>query len=162
MKKLIAAMIAGFAMSAMAVDSYLYWMVDGLGTYADYWGVWTSARISLDEGSSYLTIYDRFYNDQGTKVDKGNAMKGVYAEIQSSVAGSYLIELLWGDVTVATETGNISDLASYITTDLVMMPTELYGAHNFTRTGDVPEPTSGLLSLFGLAMLALKRRRSAI
>ena len=158
MKKLIAVMAAALGLSAMAYDNYFYWMVDDTG---DYSWVWTGARISGDNGDTYLALADSWFNDIGYEASKADAEVGVFSSY--TIGSSYLVELLWGDVAVAKATvasGSIQSSGS-TTTDLSMAPKDPFRVGSFTATGVVPEPTSGLLSLFGLALLAIRRKKVA-
>lgn len=157
MKKLIAAVAVALGVSAMAYDNYFYWMVDGTG---DYTWAWTGARISDNNGATYLALTDRWYDSIGTVASKANAEAGVYASY-ATLGSTYLVELLWDDTAVAIAeiaSGTVSDRS---TTDLTMEPKDPFRVSSFTATGVVPEPTSGLLSLFGLALLAIRRKKVA-
>lgn len=158
MKKIIAILFAVAAVSVMA-DDYLYWMVDG--NLTGYGGNWDSAGIRLNETSSYLTLYDAVTGDDvvdGLASDD-QAKNGLYA--QGVTDGySYLVDLLWGGKTVATASF-LAD-SDYMSSDLEMFPIRSpQVVSSFEATGVVPEPTSGLLSLFGLALLAIRRKKVA-
>lgn len=160
MKRLAFILASAFALSAMAADSYLYWMVADAGDYA---GTWDSVRMKKSGVDSYLTLYS---GGAGTELGEtalsayATSPSGLYANLGSSYGSTFLVELLWGDVSVAT--AEISDLGDYLTSSLlspVGSPKEVSG---FVGTGAVPEPTSGLLSLFGLALLAIRRKRNEV
>ena len=162
--KLIAVLALTFAASAAsAADSYLYWMVED-ATYGGSDVDFEYATISVDGGSSYLSLYSPGASSSETQYllsNGGNASygapSGVYAGFTGEVS-SFLVEL-WNDsdARVGWASYNYNSLAEYIykTTSGGVATTP------FGVTDVVPEPTSGLLSLFGLAALALRRRRRA-
>ena len=162
MKRIVFAFIAALALDAMATDSYLYWIVSDTG---DYDNTWEYARISGNDGNSYLNLYNgdtgaALTLGGGTRATKTEAMDvGLYANIGSQLGSTYLVELLWGETTVATTSLDGGSLASYLTSSLLSPAGSPKAVGGFTATGVVPEPTSGMLSLFGLALLALRRRR---
>lgn len=162
MKKLALVLMSAFALSAMATDSYLYWMVKDSGNYNK---TWTAVRISSSDATDgYLSLYSGGAGTElGTSAAAGYATSasGIYANLGvGDVLGStYLVELLWGDTPVATTTIGGSGLDSYLTKSLLAPASSPLGVTNFEATGAVPEPTSGLLMLFGLAGLALRRKR---
>ena len=162
--KLIAVLaIALVATIARAADSYLYWMVEG-ATYNTDAVNFSYATVSTDGGSSYLSLYSpgasssetTYLLSDGSNASYG-APAGVYAGFDGEV-GSFLVEL-WNesDERVGYQDYSYSALASYIyngtTGGSAVAP--------FGVTSVVPEPTSGLLTLFGLAGLALRRKRKA-
>ena len=163
MKKLALVLMSAFALSAMATDSYLYWMVAGKGDYA---GEWTAVRISPSGATDgYLSLYyggAGSYLGETASYDYATSASGIYANLGSTLGSTYLVELLLDSTSVATATLNGSDIGAYLTSSLlspVPSPMEVSG---FTATGAVPEPTSGLLMLFGLAGLALRRKRRKV
>ena len=160
MKKLITILFAVAAASVMA-DEYLYWMVDE--NLTGYSGTWDSAGIRISQTDKYLTLYD---GDTGVIDADGfasaaQAKNGMYAQYDVSSGYSYLVDLLWGGKTVAVAESFIPN-SDYTTTDMTMLPLQSpQVVSSFTATGAVPEPTSGLLSLFGLALLAIRRKKVA-
>lgn len=155
MKKLIVMLFAVSAMSVMAADSYLYWMVN------DNAFAWDNARLS--DGSSYMTLYSAADGSSlGKSVGYVAATDmdiGAYALLNGAVGSSFLVELCAGDAIVARSGSfDISALGQYITQSILAPGSSPYAVSGFTA---VPEPTSGLLMLFGLAGLALRRRRLA-
>ena len=158
MKKLIAVMVAALGVSAMAYDDYFYWMV-GNDT-GDYSWVWTGARISGDNGDTYLALVDSWFNDIGDVASKADAQVGVFSGY--TIGSTYLVELLWGDTAVARATvADNSIVDDNRTSDFTMERSKPFLVGGFKATGVVPEPTSGLLSLFGLALLAIRRKKVA-
>lgn len=161
----IAATLAITASGAFAAaDSYLYWMVDksvhnlisGESTSYSY------ATVSLD--GTYLSPYvgETASSTYGVGANQDRSTTPYYWGVFES-GNTFLFEL-WnyvqgGDDTIAGfRYVPYSELSAYIaTTGGQSTPLSTpYGL-----TGVVPEPTSGLLMLFGLAGLALRRRKMA-
>ena len=178
---------AAFAMaSCLGMADYMYWQVsdaifatpsradanfayatvrtnDGNGEGADindhaeeYYRLYT-----IDNGVSTATDQYKFYSD----VSNPNSTEGgaqLFGAFDSNV-NSFLFELWNADGTlVGYSNRSRSDLsyAIYSSPDTV-------GGHQadyrpFVLKGVVPEPTSGLLLLLGVAGLALRRRRRAV
>lgn len=167
-KKLIAAiMIALAARGAFAVaDSYLYWMVDGSvynlisgeATTYDY------VKVSTDNGTTYLNWYQYDssvgYSDSFGDVmyvgDNNATAKAYWGVFDYAPGMSFLFELYNDDGTVA---GFLN--TPWVSSSSIANGSDQSGLTAYTLTGVVPEPTSGLLSLFGLAVLALRRRKLA-
>lgn len=141
--------------SFAAVDSYLYWMVD------DYPVEFNYATVSTDSGASYLNLYDGTENlgpYAGATTSPGTSTDAYYAGYDSSASfTTFLIELWTGSTDSGTRVGyqeySLAAIGDYIARGLDQPGSPL------VVTGVVPEPTTGLLMLFGLAGLALRRRR---
>ena len=181
-KKLVAAVLAAFASSSVlaAADSYLYWMVDsdaynyldGTKSAVDYKYARVNVGGTIDENGNVLDGTGTWLNpyvgnspvtDGSGPVDyltKAAATSGpLYWGVFDStlVAGSTFIFELFNESNevVGWYSASYGDLVNSIATG-----SDPSGSAVFRLTGVVPEPTSGLLSLFGLAMLALRRRRA--
>jgi len=168
MKKLVAvAVIALVANSAVAAaDSYLYWMVsptaynylDSTKTPVTY--SYATVRIA-GQDESYLSWYNQGSDTAGgTKMGYYSPDGGTLAAYWGSdsvvynVGSTFLFEL-WNEGEVVGF-ANATPGASYFVNG-----TSATGGSPYVLTGVVPEPTSGLLMLFGLAGLALRRRKMA-
>ena len=130
----------------------------GAATTLDGWTVGSTA----DNGGSVVSLYTMTSNDAtnwafSSTYSKDGSVDGYYAVLVQNAAG---------DAAAYYDIGNISGTtgASSPTSKLVNM--EWNGAEYLTSNGynvavgAVPEPTSGLLLLLGMAGLALKRKRA--
>lgn len=166
-KRLVAvAAIALAAKVVLAADSYLYWMVEN-AHYADYTPVefdYATIRDNADAEPTYLTwgsgsdskVYASYYFDNTLS----HASSGrVYTNIGEAGAISTFLVELWsaGDV-VGYQTYEYAQLLA--AGNILYDSTAEAGATPHVVSQVVPEPTSGLLMLFGLAGLALRRKRA--
>lgn len=185
MKKLIAICAVSLSLGAFAdSDSYLYWFVQDPVTWktgdaaANYdtvrIGVLYSSGDKVTDNSGnavYLSLYSISApsSSYGTSMEldldsglgnSGYAALGMYA----GEGYSYYIELL-NDTTFAgrsVDTLAYSSAATGILTDIsqTAIPSSSAWSSATYTTAPVPEPTSGMLLLFGLAGLALRRKRT--
>lgn len=156
--KYIIAAAAVFALGSVvaAEDSYLYWMVSNAHYYEEpgYSIQFDYATISIDDGTTYLSPA---VASDGTRLSSDG---GVYSGLFDSVnVKSFLVEL-WDDSKddrVGWMRYSASSLKDYFYQNA--------GTHGegspFMVSQVVPEPTSGLLMLLGMAGLALRRRKMA-
>ena len=158
MTKAIAAMALAFAANvALAdADSYLYWMLgDDIknnlgGDTVDY----SYAKVKY--GDTYLNLYDGA-TAEGTEISSAVADTAYYWGKISSTDSTFLFELYNdSDEKVGWLERSYASMLPYISDG-----TSTYSAFSLASAGVVPEPTSGLLSLFGIALLALRRRKMA-
>ena len=174
MKKLIAICAVALSMGAFA-DSYLYWMLAEPSTWS--WEnskqpqSYATAKIGVMNNSTGLNVgYLNLYTG-GVSIASGSVeatefgTSGLLANLGSFASSgySYYIEL-FNDKSVSvghSSTLNYASAASYITSSLPStsaLPDSAWSPTAFT-TAAIPEPTSGLLMLFGLSALALRRKR---
>lgn len=173
-KMVVALSIAFAAIAANAeVDSYIWWMVQDpiSNLLSGEETTWSTARVNyggvydpvLNEvvDGSWLTMY---YGDTAidSEMPKGALTSGAATAwgFDSSLGyDSFIFELL----------DDSGDLAGFLYQKYDWVADAIDNGQGggvpskgaFVLTGVVPEPTSGLLSLFGLAALALRRRRRA-
>lgn len=168
MNKLLLAVTAAIAAQvATAEDSFLYWMVSPDVKLAGENDDFSYARVNVGgtltettgdvAGGTWLTLYSNGLA-QGTAMNRAVATGGAtqWGVIPSDYESStpFIFELFnsnygavgWNAVTAG-------ELAKYIGT----ASNPATGAYSLTSV--VPEPTSGLLMLLGVAGLALKRKR---
>ena len=167
MKKTLAMVVAVAALAVNAADSYLYWMTPEANVNGFEW---TTARIGVSQGiwptGSFITSYsDGFGNEIPGYPDEANT--GFIANLgqYSGSEFSFWIELLNDTTVVAHSSEGLSYdylySQGYIFKES-MDPSggdKAWSVTSFTA-GPVPEPTSGILSLFGLALLALRRKKA--
>ena len=164
MIKVVAVMALAFTAFSVraASDSYLYWMVGDNVTSCGESVTWNTAKVKY--GDTYLNWY------------LGNGESSLLKSV-GQLEGGGSADLYWGTFDASSQSSFIFEL--YNDGDLVGERTESYatlydrgsiwtgsnmtaaGATAYTLTNVVPEPTSGLLMLFGLAGLALRRKRRA-
>lgn len=169
------ALMASLLAGASDTDSYLYWMVnvdEGTWTYPYKVQVRGMTGADGDQGS-LLSLY---YGD-GTlaESDGGKSIgmdflknyenipgAGFYALLSTPGAyTSYVIELWSGsNDLVGSRTFADVEIASYIARSGISAP--LAGPLMVPMALQVPEPTSGLLLLLGVAGLALRRRKPVV
>ena len=161
---MLAAAVAAGAVRA-EVDSYLYWMVSDAATYSDAAGATLSgtqvnydyAKISADGGDTYLSFYGTDGELSGVDtLDKGK--DGVVGFASSPAFSSFLVELYTDSSSerVGWATIPYSTAMRFAFSDI----TQQKLASLYTVSQAIPEPSSGLLLLLGMAGLALRRRRA--
>jgi len=160
---MLAAAAAAGAVKA-EVDSYLYWMVSETATYSDAAGGtlpgtqvnYDYAKISADGGGTYLSFYGTTGDLGVNTLDKGK--DGVVGFASSPAFSSFLVELYsdGSSERVGWATIPYNTAMQYAFSDI----TKQKLASLYTVTQAIPEPSSGLLLLLGMAGLALRRRRA--
>lgn len=174
MKKIILSVVFSFAVLALSAegDRYLYWMVEGSNIQFDYARV--AATPTVGE-VKYLNIYPPATDESGTICQyaeqpaklgsDGHATDKTYGLLAGSTdwsSYSFVIELLNEDYDVKATGGEskYGDLLKYMISSPLDRP-EAWAVSSFTPS-PVPEPTGGLLTLLGIAALALRRKRTLV
>lgn len=161
MKRLLLVLAMCSASAVFAADSYLYWMIDAAdASEYDY----TKAQLVSSSSSTWtkgLSSIDSATKNQIS--DAEDIASGFYSSLGNNPQGMYyFVELVAGEVLAYSDAISYSDAvaAGYITTmsQFDVGSANLWSASSFTA---VPEPTSGMMVLFGMAALALRRRRRA-
>ena len=177
MKKLIACAVLIGATCAFAEDSYLFWMIDPKATITEGGlpeksvGVRISAFAPNTDwaygGGTYLmlneysggTVGDRIAGSdkQPVSVDYGSPLFAAVSDYQG-LDWTYYVEL-YNDGRIFAR----SDALPYSAESIVALagmgrPGTLWNVKAFMPAA-VPEPSSGLLLLLGVAGLALRRRK---
>ena len=92
-----------------------------------------------------------------TRADADGGVNGFYQVILADASNSkFAVEKFASEVTGLSDSTGAGEISFNHTWD----SENFVGANGFTGTFAVPEPTSGLLMLVGLAGLALRRRRA--
>ena len=168
MKKLLTVAALSFALAGFAEDQYLYWMVSDNATLDGQsltsLGETYYAKIKGNDGGDYLYLYDTIGGSstpfgQALEFEAGDSGR-VFAYIGSSQVASFLVELYNSNAADANPIGyadvDWAAISAYITKPGMGQPsTGAYGVGDFSS---VPEPTSGMLLLLGVAGLALRRK----
>ena len=151
---------------AAASDAYLYWKLD-VSNNPDY--AFSYAMIKAKSTNSYLYYFgtdsadskiDKFFGS----ADSGNLTAGpAFTGVGDCIGSNFLVEL-WADgKSDETEPTLVAsgELTYASVQGSIINGLDTTGAQPYTVTATdlIPEPTSGLLVLFGLAGLALRRKR---
>ena len=179
MKKLLTAMaLAGAAMVASAEDNFLYWMVD-VGDSTDYAFNYATIKAQDESGntSDYLWLYGQEsankigqrlyasnYGENGSYAPGTTTGGGAFAGVGGYGIGSKFLIELWTDGETADSPNRVgwTGWIDYATiANNIFSAGNLAGSSPFTvgQTMLAPEPTGGLLTLLGLAVLALRRKQ---
>lgn len=160
MKRLLIGLllIAGVAAHA-EYSSYFYWQVDD--SVADF----SYAQLRLSGGSQYFTIGDTAYTKVGAETTGGATLGQTTLAVAANLGSyasseySFLVEVFGEDdgLLAFSDTFSYDDIAgSFVYSD---MGSTLSGTAYGVSVSNVPEPTSGVLLLLGLAALGLRRKR---
>ena len=161
MKKLLTIAALTLAFAGFAEDQYFYWMIADNATLPDSTQLSGNyyAKISADGGQSWLNLY----SDIGTPLTTPQELHFeagdcgyVFAGLNASGSASFLVELWQSGGEEAVGIAQISPGAEFFTQAGMGNPAEAFAVGAFTA---VPEPTSGLLLLLGVAGLALRRKK---
>lgn len=162
MKHLLFGLVVAAAVAVHAEDSYLYWMVGDTSYEYD------SANLIASTSGSWSWTERANFVGSASSADIAAAKgfgDGIYSSIASYSGDSYtyFIELIEGSKVVAYSTTGLAykDVSSYLSSLTQFDPgaSSLWTASSFA-TAPIPEPTSGIMLLLGVAVLALRRRRT--
>lgn len=159
------------ALAALAARSeYLYWMISQPDPTAENYTAFDYATVKIDGQSDYLSLGDpddpsANYGTEAVSGEDGYSMdEGAYALIsgyQELPAGTQFLFELWSDSSadrVGWASYTKGEIAGYVVNSFNQMAGNPLAV---TQPRLVPEPTSGMLLLLGVAGLALRRRRLA-
>ena len=158
MKKLImgvAAMVCGIA---LAEDSYLYWQINQNEAEKPIEFAYAQVKATTVDGDIYVGEAMGVQGG-GTARSAGPINSAFDAAAYGEGSGySFVVELMNSeyDVIGESETFGYAAIAQYIWSPMGQKGESAWTVTTFSA---VPEPTSGLLLLIGVAGLALRRRR---
>ena len=163
---LVAAMFLGGASNA----AYLYWQVDKTDAPAI---VFQGARVVASDGSSSITL--NIVDDYGDTIDSSAVAGGVGAainldQLNDASAYSFYVELVNYNAStktydvVGTSKANPATYTSLVESNFIDaggmgLPITPAAVWHGGTSYSVPEPTSAMLVMFGMGLLALKRKR---
>ena len=155
MKKLMMMVVAGLAVLAAKADysnQYLSWMLNSSEAAFSY----AVLKSTLDPTTA-LTLWDTDYFK--VAAEAGDTSTGaVMAHLGDTDYSEYafFVEAYDGGNNLVAKSDEVAFdlLSAYVYQDMETIS----GAYGFAAAA-VPEPTSGMLFLFGLASLALRRKR---
>ena len=166
MKKVLLVLSMFWVASAIAEDSWLYWMVGDTGSYT-----YDTVKVRDVTGNlgnnGYLTLYydssskvpgETYVDNTSGDITAMSYGAGLYALLASNPSSSSFVIELWNDSSFVAQSGELSmsnGLANYIVHNNSMtLPTAWVGS-----SYAIPEPNSAMLLLLGCAALGLRRRR---
>ena len=169
MKKLLMSLALVGSLAAMSAkgDSYIYWMAVVSGASGDNAKIGTfqyAQLVAYDKDGAKVEAFDASYAD-ATEKNGMATQQSVPSQSLASFADAqnwtYYVELYTDDWMKGKSEGYSWETLQSM--DAIYQSTLAGGlgtAAFTTFTYNVPEPTSGLLVLFGLCGLALKRKRA--
>ena len=165
MKKTMLMIIVALTGAALHADyQYLYWMVDETHDTDQY--QFTYATVKAGD-SSYLYLYDQSGNTGDYKFYASDVVTGANAGLSTSAGYAGLGDGNYSDSTFLFELWNQYDekvgwkSVSYsaLSGNIFANTQSGSGSTPYVVSNLVPEPTSGMLLLIGIAGLALRRRK---
>lgn len=165
MKKLLV-VLAAVAMAGLSQASELWWTINNPTVDGETAGAWDTAKLYANTTDSNVrgTLIDQISAEDlsflgGTKTDLGGYASSAYSFYLEIFNGSQLVG--------ASVVGQVASYDSLVTAGAIRSgdimgggtASPYTGFSSFT-TNVVPEPTSGLMILLGLAALGLKRKRA--
>ena len=135
--------------------SYLYWMTENLGNFGGE--TWTYAKVKYDSGSEtgYLA-----YGQTASQFNQSSTIAGDFYAMQVAIGSLTLGDSYKFALELCNSSGVVG-ISSWLAYDAGFIGGKSMSAKEAVFTGfHVPEPTSGLLMLLGMAGLALRRRRA--
>lgn len=170
----VASLAVALASASASAGGFLYCMIedasdiynDGAPITFDY------ATISIDGGDNYLYFYNTSGASTGNQMasEESTTKSGYYSSVGAGDDLPYYakIESAESDYTAFlfqlwSEEGDVVGWRTYdkgYLADHIFDNTSMTGDSAFVVSRVIPEPTSGLLMLFGLAGLALRRRKA--
>lgn len=171
MKKFIVSALMALTCGVLFADTdmYLYWMISDKAGFTDQKGQAVSdnmnsynARILVaGTADTYLDLYEYKGGQDGVKSYSAGGIQGwdMLARVTGCENQSFLVELFNSDgAAYRSAAVSYGALGAYISSmEGKSTPADTYSFESFRA---VPEPTSGLLLLLGIAGLALKRKRA--
>lgn len=126
----------------------------------------TTVGATADNGGSLVSTYSLTAADvdpnNGTfrstysRADSNGGVNGYYQIVLMSTDNTQFAVIDMGSVSGISDTSSVGNVWN----DWDTAGTDWLGANGYTGSVAVPEPTSGLLLLLGMAGLALKRKRA--
>lgn len=164
-------LLAAFLLAGTVNAAYLYWQVDS----ADFKGTEDFVTgDTIDVDAEYATVWAVQSPDgapvalsagEGTKISVGSGGAVInLSQLGDPTAYSFYIELVNFNGATFDFAGR-SQTFSYVQLqesnfidvgESILPPTQVWHGGSYTVT---PEPTSGLLVMFGIGLLALKRKK---